>query len=220
MTVEIDVIERIRSLIEEAQSLKLGNAHRQVRSVDHSDRCYGWITAATNIVQQVVTDSSNAYRKMAEGFLNNTGGACINQTVGEFSAILENLDKDIELGLLTSVADQARAETFDNFLEQAKDYHKKGMTRESGVIAGVVFEDSIRRVCSKNGIDEAGRKLDDLISDLAKFDIISHVKAKRARAAAGVRTKATHAQWDDFDAKDVQVTIEFSEELIVNHLDK
>lgn len=219
MTVEKVVLGKIRSLIKEAQTLKLGNEHRQVRSSDHSDRCCGWITAATNIVQQVVTDSSNAYRKMAERLLKKSGGYSVNQDVGEFSAILENLERDIELGLLTSIGNRARAETFDNFLDHAKVYLEEGMAKQSGVIAGVVFEDSIRRVCSKNGIDEAGRKLDDLISDLAKSDIITQVKAKRARAAAGVRTKATHAQWDDFHSNDVQATIVFTEELIANHLD-
>ncbi len=46
------------------------------------------------------------------------------------------------------------------------------------------------------------------------------VKAKRARVAAHVRTKATHAQWDDFHLNDVKVTIEFTEELILSHLEK
>lgn len=47
---------------------------------------------------------------------------------------------------------------------------------------------------------------------------LSGVKAKRARAAADVRTKATHAQWDEFELDDVRSTIEFTRDLIETKL--
>ena len=127
--------------------------------------------------------------------------------------------KDIENGLLSSVADRARAETFDNFLDHAKEYVKSNRKNEAGVIAGVVFEDSLRRICRKNGKEEKGEKLDSLITALTNADIISQTKAKRARVAGHVRTKATHAQWDEFDIDDVKGAIEFTEEMILAHLD-
>lgn len=139
--------------------------------------------------------------------------------VGSFGAVLETLVKDIELGLLTSIGDRARAETFDNFLDHAKEYLKEGMAKQSGVIAGVVFEDSIRRICAKYEIEEADRNLEDLINDLTRANFITQAKAKRAKAAAHVRTKATHAQWEGFGAKDVEATIQLTEELVLNHLD-
>lgn len=90
---------------------------------------------------------------------------------------------------------------------------------EAGVISGVVFEDSLRRICRRNGIQEKGEKIDKLISDLVKADVLTQTKAKRARVAADVRTKATHAQWGEFDKNDVKTTIQITEELILNHLD-
>lgn len=56
-------------------------------------------------------------------------------------------------------------------------------------------------------------KLDQLISDLEKAGHVMAVKAKRARAAAQ-RTKATHAQWDEFEAADVEAAITITRELI------
>jgi hypothetical protein len=58
-----------------------------------------------------------------------------------------------------------------------------------------------------------------MISQLTATNVLTPTKAKRARVAAHVRTKATHAQWDEFDKGDVQATIEFSEELILNHVE-
>ena len=131
-----------------------------------------------------------------------------------------NLVKDIQTGLLTSVANPARTGGLDDFLDHAKLYIKDGHKNQAGVIAGVVFEDTLRRVCRRHNISEKGTKLDDLISQLARFGVLSETKAKRARAAADVRTRATHAQWDEFDENDVKTTVEFNEELILEHVDK
>lgn len=207
-------------MIARAKNLKVGDSeYRQALSEDQVQECSGWLTSALNIIQLVCPTPENAFRKRAEKISSGDHGWFINNAVGEFACLLTELQRDIENGLLASVADRARAETFDNFLDHAKEYLKDNSKNEAGVIAGVVFEDSLRRVCRKNGKDDKDEKLDDLISYLAKNDIISQTKAKRARAAAHVRTKATHAQWDEFDNHDVQVTIDFTEELILTHLD-
>jgi len=44
------------------------------------------------------------------------------------------------------LGNKIRAETFDDFLDHAVFYAKKGRKMEAGVIAGVVFEDTIRRI--------------------------------------------------------------------------
>ncbi len=85
---------------------------------------------------------------------------------------------DIENDLLASIADSARSETFDNFLDHAKSYFKQGKKRESGVITGVVFEDIIRRLSDKHQIRQAGVKLDELISQMAKAGIFLERKLK------------------------------------------
>ncbi|MDL1969488.1 MAG: hypothetical protein LWW94_00670 [Candidatus Desulfofervidaceae bacterium] len=132
--------------------------------------------------------------------------------------ILRLLLQDIESGLLASIEDQTRASVFDDFLDHAKEYLKHKRKNEAGVIAGVVFEDTLRRICRNAGITEKGKKLDILIDKLVKAGILTQVKAKWAKAAAHVRTKATHAQWDEFELEDVNTTISFTEELIRKHL--
>ena len=87
------------------------------------------------------------------------------------------------------------------------------------MIVGVVFEDSMRRICRKYSIAEKDVNLDTLISQMVKDNKLTEMKAKRARAAAHVRTKATHAQWDEFTAKDVAATPAVTRELIEAHLD-
>jgi hypothetical protein len=220
LPVEENIKNQITNLINRAQKLKVGDhEYNQAQSPIQIQECSGWLASALNIVQLVCPTPENAFRRKAENIANKEHGYVINEAVGEFACLLAELQRDIGNGLLASVADRARAETFDNFLDHAKEYLKENLKNEAGVIAGVVFEDSLRRVYRKNGKDDKGEKLDTLISYLAKNDIISQAKAKRARVAAHVRTKATHAQWDEFDNNDVQVTIDFTEELVLAHLD-
>ena len=219
MSVEEAVRDRIQGLIKEAEGLRHGDQFGEARSDDQMQRCAGWIASALHVVQLIVPNPESAYRKRAEEIASREVGHTIQSHVGEFLFLLKNLISDVDAGLLTSVADRARAETFDNFLDHAKEYLSNGRKKEAGVISGVVFEDSLRRMCRKHGLREKDEKIDTLISALAKADVISQAKAKRARAAAHVRTKATHAQWDEFEENDVKVTIEFTEELILSQLD-
>ena len=112
-----------------------------------------------------------------------------------------------------------RAETFDDFLDHADAYLLEGRKSEAGVIAGVVFEDTLRQICRNEKITEKGLRLDGLISELTSRGELSGVKAKRARVAAHVRTKASHAQWEEFEINDVKATVEFTRELILAKLD-
>nr|WP_300311579.1 hypothetical protein [Halomonas sp.] len=219
MAIEDTVVRRIEELLDESSQLRRGNEYGQASSIQHAEKCKGWIAAASNIVELLVPDANSGYRRVADRIREHDYGYVIPQGVGEMSEVLTNLLRDAQAGLVASVADNARAEIFDDFLDHAKLYLKQGRKNEAGVIAGVVFEDSLRRVCRKSGIDENGQKLDALISELAKSGYLSATKAKRARVSADVRTKATHAQWDEFDESDVRTTIEFATDFITNHLE-
>jgi hypothetical protein len=57
-----------------------------------------------------------------------------------------------------------------------------------------------------------------LITELVRQDVLSDLKAKRARAAAGLRTSAAHARWEEFELNDVKPVIELTRELVEAHL--
>jgi hypothetical protein len=219
VAIEEAVVGRINELIGESQSLQQGTEHGQVRSQAQAQHCKGWIAAALNVVQLIISDPDSGYRKMTEELAARKWGYTIHNGVGALAQVLSNLLKDAQAGLISSVSDRARAEVFDDFLDHAKSYLTEGHPNRAGVIAGVVFEDTLRRVCRKHHIEEHGINLDKLISELTTANVLSPTKAKRARVAAHVRTKATHAQWDEFDTEDVRATIEFAEELILNHVE-
>ncbi len=218
MSIEDSILARIRQLISESRALAVGNQYDQCVDPMQMAACSAWLTAAHNVVHLAIPNPDAPYRKKADRIAEGRYGYGVHNAVAELAAVLAVLLLDAEAGLLASVADQARAETFDDFLDHASYYLKESRKNEAGTIAGVVFEDSLRRICRKIGIAEKGQKLDALISELATRNELAAVKAKRARACADVRTKATHARWDEFASEDVRATIEFTREIIESKL--
>ncbi len=181
--------------------------------------CQGWIAAALNIVQLAVPTASNPYRQQVEKIGEVKGGSTYYpQSVGSIAEILQELLRDIDAGLLTTLSNTITAEAFETFLEHAEEYHRKRRHQEAGVIAGVVFEDTIRRICREKSILEKGVSLENLLHELARKSIITAQQSKQAQVASHVRTKATHAQWDEFDLQGVTATITITKALLAEHL--
>jgi hypothetical protein len=221
MAIEDAIKTRIVHLLGESKYLVRSDIDSDGAAFDteQCQDCLAWLASAQNVVHLICDSSEAPYRMRADKIADKEHGWLINSAVGKLAALLKNLLLDAEAGLIASVADRARAETFDDFLDHADAYFADGRKNESGVIAGVVFEDTLRRICRKEGIVEKDVKLDMLISSLTSRGELSSTKAKRARVAAHVRTKASHAQWDEFELEDVRAAIEFTREIIAAKLD-
>ena len=212
MVVEQKIRDRILSLVQDGERLAIGDTHDQARNQAHANACMGWIAAANHMVALVCLSPTHPYREASER-TKHWEGFNANRGVGELTALLKQLLIDTDQGTLTSVADQARAETLDDLLDQATEYYKLRHLQGSGVLGTTVFEDTIRRICRSNGIADKGVKTDALISALAGRNLITSVVAKRCRAAAGVRNQALHAQWSEVTLKDIEAVISLAREL-------
>jgi hypothetical protein len=218
MPVESAIRQRIQALLQQSQHLRRVDENGQAASGEQMAACTGWIAAARHQIALASGGPDSTYSQSVNRDYRGERGYLLPDAVGEVAETLTHLVADMDAGLLSSITDQARAETFDNFLDHGEAYLRGGNTREAGVICGVVFEDTVRRVCRKHGIADKDVKLDTLISALASRQHLTDIKAKRARVAANVRTKATHAQWDEFNQGDVEATIAITRELIENQL--
>jgi hypothetical protein len=85
------------------------------------------------------------------------------------AATLARLLEEIDGGLLTTIENHAIAVTFDDFLDHGAEYLKQGRKDEAAVVAGIVFEDTIRRICRVLGVTENGVALNTLISRSRTF---------------------------------------------------
>ena len=224
MTIEKHVQDKMLELI--ASAGRIANAlppaglvirEGSTRSAAERAAAESWIVQAANIVRVAVPASDNPYRTRIEE-LANRNKSHISSSVIFIAEILSALVKDLNRGLLNDFGNQIRAEAFDDFLDHAAAYLKDKRKNEAGTIAGVVFEDTIRRIYRNKIGDEKDTSLDFVISELLKKNVITAIKGKQARVAAHVRTKATHAQWSEFELNDVAQTVDLTRRFIADYL--
>jgi hypothetical protein len=210
--IEEAIRQKLTDLIDRAKYATATGVNAISKSKDF-DSWEGWVTEALHIVELVLPNSNATYRSRIEEIAYEDRDTKFR--VRDMGSILRGLLSDIELGLIVSLTNKIRAEAFDDFLDHAESYRSSGRKNEAGVIAGVIFEDTVRRVFrDKVSQDDAGKPLEELINALARAQIISGQQSKQAKVAAHVRTKATHAQWDEFDMGGVDATIYITRRLL------
>jgi hypothetical protein len=107
-----------------------------------------WLTAAVNLVKAVCPSINSSYHQHAQRVFSEPPiDDYFSRPVKEMTALLAQLRADIDGGLLTTVENHAIAATFDDFLDHGAEYLKHDRKDEAAVIAGIVFEDTIRRIC-------------------------------------------------------------------------
>jgi hypothetical protein len=214
--IEENIRAKISELIREAGPLTSGGGI--ARDISHIAACEGWIVQAHNVVILAVPIRDNPYRARVDRLVEHGGSGGIVRVVASVAEILRALLPDIDRGLLSDFGNKIRAEAFDEFLDHATEYLKRRMKNEAGTIAGVVFEDTIRRVFRDKLGNEKGKQLEDVINELARANVITGQQSKQAKVASHVRTKATHAQWEEFDLEGVSQTVDITKRLLADHL--
>jgi len=178
-----------------------------------------WLSSAANLIDYV-SPMDSYFGKECRQVLSHDGlkTGIPSTVVKKMLGLLKAAKEEWEHGLLGRVEYIVAAATFDDFLDHAASYHKGNRKIESAVLASAVLEDTMKRVASKNGIDPSGKTLEPLIDELVKTGVLTLVKAKRIRGWAGVRNHALHAEWDEFDIRDVGELIKGTRELIEDFL--
>ena len=213
--IEERILQKLQELVARSGGLNIttsGNA----RDTRHLSECQGWITEALNVIELAVPMPKNAYRRRVEK-IGEGPGLGYAQRVASIAEILRALLLDIDAGLLGDLGNKIRAETFDSFLDHAELYLKKGNKNEAGAIAGVVFEDTVRRMYRDKLGDDKDQNLEGLINALASQGVITGQQSKQAKVGSHVRTKATHARWDEFDIEGVESTIQITKRFLREH---
>jgi hypothetical protein len=204
---------KVQDLIRRAPSL-VSDSRRSAAAIG---LCEGWITEAVNVIEVAIPIETNAYRRRIREIVGRQGYP-VGDKVAAIAASLDGFLLDIDAALLTNFGNKVRAETFDDFLDHADIYLREGKKQAAGVLAGVVFEDTIRRICRDQNIPDKDQDLKQLINALARKTVITGQQSKQAKVAAHVRTKATHALWDDYDLDGVAQTVQVTRTFLREHL--
>jgi len=185
-------------------------------------RMYAFSGAVENIIHYAFSGSGSPYLTRIQKLVGSFDSCSYRQLKVRYLSLynlVEHLIEDIDHGLIDDAIMKAQAMTFDDFLDHAQLYLDEERHMESGVIVGVVFEDTIRKVANKNGIDPSNSKLEQLINALKSAQVFEGTKAKRCKVASDIRGHAAHASWDKYDLSDVKDAMSITRSIITDYLE-
>lgn len=213
-----EIIDRCNFLIKKAKDFSIRSTSYYF-SDDLTQEVQKWISSSVNIIS-IVVPASSYFNKECERIISDEHykDSIPIHIVKRLSGLLEALCDEIESGFFKQLEYILTASTFDDFLDHAEHFHKGGKKMESAVLSSIVFEDTIRKIAKKNEVEESGNDLETIINDLTNVNIFTQVKAKRYKSNAAIRNKALHAQWEEFDLKDIGMLIKCGRELIEDYL--
>ena len=107
---------------------------------------------------------------------------------------LEAIAQAISSGLLITVQDIVRAESFNNLLDQADFLHENGYVLAAGVLARAVLEEHLRTWCERSSLPTSKAKptLSDFKDALYKDKKFSVSVLKHVEAMAAIGNDAAH----------------------------
>ncbi len=170
----------------------------------------GWLSSAAALAAAILPLDDAPHRAQITNIVGRGANAVYREQMMRVGSILQALERDIDAGLFRSVAEETATLVFSDWLDHAAELLAQGHKDIAGVVAGVAFEDTLRRIRAVHAIEPPNIKLNPLIVELGKAGALTALEQKDAIAGAGLRTSAAHARWDEFDGHQVQSAIELT----------
>lgn len=212
--------EKFNKLLVEGKQIlsQAGWDGREYRHHPSSTDYLRFRTEALNLIGKVCGKNSDHYlelKRIAEESASANNSYYFTYCYG----ILEAAHNDFNEGFLFEIKALISAELLADFLEQAEVLLQNGYYNPAASLAGAVLEDSLRKICEKNGIPVAEKtKIDTLNSDLAKAGIYNKLVQKQITANADIRNNADHGHFEKFTEKDVEDMIKWIQRFESEHL--
>ena len=222
---ETELLERAKQLLERGKqhSMSIKKSDKYGTNYWYTDdqipEVHSWFDSVFNLFRLITTPDMHYHEQVIDISKDSDlkHGApywAVQKLCGNLTSLIE----EIELGLLKKAEYIFTATAFDDFLDHAEHFHKSGKKMESSVLSSIVFEDTLRKISSKYNASNSGDSIETIIDNLTKANAWTSVKAKRIKAHAAVRNKALHANWEEFEHRDVGELIKGVRELLEHYL--
>jgi hypothetical protein len=217
--------EELAAIAEEIAGTKVIETRRRERihpniyevEVIDSDRFLQWCTSSLALLARVFGAEDPTYDQF-EKRANATQVRSVHTQFDRLVAVFLSAKDQFEGGHLYEVRNLIHAEVFSDELEQADYFLQQSYKSPAAVIAGVVLETTLRKLCEQTDDVEPGDKLNRMNDDLAKAAVYNKMRADQVRAWAKIRNDAAHGNPDGFSEKDVELMIQGVRDFVANQL--
>jgi hypothetical protein len=170
---------------------------------------------ASSSQEQDLRDAIQRVVRTGHPTISSNISACVSLIRGS----LEGVKADIAGGLLISIRGAITGEVLSDLLKLCRtvlEAQGDSPKNVAAVLAAAAFEDTVRRMAERNGLD-AEEKLSDVLSALKGAGIIQGAQVGIAQSYLGFRNRALHANWNEIDRPEVVSVLGFVEQLILKH---
>ncbi len=174
-----------------------------------------WQTSVLSLLQRTLREDSATYKQFASILAERLS---VRDKFGKLKAVFMSAKSDYEGGYLFDMRNLVHAEVFSNELEQADHFLEAGYKTPAAVIAGVVLETTLRKLCEQTDNIEPSDSMNRMNDDLTKSSVYNKMRADQVRAWAKIRNDAAHGNPDQFDEGDVRRMIEGVRDFVANQM--
>lgn len=185
-----------------------------------------WVTRLGQLVRKLYTTESQQFDNYSIA-LKTQNFYSIHSNwyaqVSQMQGVALSIKHDYENGLLNNIRTLLQADIFADFLEMSEYLLKENYKDAAAVIIGAVLEDSLRKLCERNGIlttKENGSPLtlEPLNISLSKAGVYSKLVQKQISSWAHIRNKAAHGEYGEYDKRQTEMMLLFVQEFAVQYL--
>jgi len=158
--------------------------------------------------------------KAAEQLREKHSGNYVDQELSFLAeGALKNLKAELDGGLAGSLQRTITGEVITDFIRLSRAALDEGGNESknvAAVLAASVFEDTIRRLATTNGITHM-EKLAGVLMALKDNGLLQGSQVGIAQSYLNFRNNALHAQWDKVEREAVASVLGFVEQLLLKH---
>lgn len=226
MTISKTLTDEITSLIQIGEEL-IAKAKRSGSELISDDigKAISWVTRTGEMIKRLYpVDSQHleSYKECMAEYKFDIIHSNYYQHLCIMTGLLRGVSHELEKGLLSDIKNLLQADIFANFLEMADHLLKENYKDASAVIIGSVLEDTLRKLADANGVAtfKSGKPLtiDPLNVALVKAAVYNKLVQKQITSWADLRNKAAHGNYDDYDKKQVEMFLSFTQDFCSRYL--
>lgn len=158
--------------------------------------------------------------------LSKLQGASNMYFIPRIVGVVEALQADLKAGYLKTASELIHGEIFGDYLAMADHLLESEYKDAAAVMVGSTLEAHLRQLCQKFGVetevtDREGnlrpKKADRMNSELIKAEAYSKLDQKNVIAWLGLRNKAAHGKYDEYDLKQVALLTQSVRDFILRN---
>lgn len=178
---------------------------------------YTWAASALNLLQGVFGEKSPQVIRFKAELDHIQNNYVTERKLDAIRGIFLGAKSDFDGGYIFNVEIALTGELFGDFVTAAKAALSDGHHTVAAVLASAALEDALKRFATVNGLDVAGKSMQDVVNALKSKGLVSGAQKTLLDSMPKIRDYAMHAEWAKIGPQDAGSIIGFVEQFLLTN---